>query len=149
MNSVRTILLMVCMGCMTTACYYPQTDHEDEWDLTESRRDSIDFEKTHHYTHNFNFMVVADSITLYATLPNSYSIGNVGVADSFNVTRDDRLVGFILLGNVERAGIYTSLVRERTPLSTIDFELIRETPQLMAFSATERAVKLGGGKYDI
>lgn len=92
MNSVRAILLMVCMGCIMTACYYPQTNHEDEWDLTESRRDSIDFEKTHHYTHNFNFMVVADSITLYATLPNSYSIGNVGVADSFNVTRDDRLV---------------------------------------------------------
>lgn len=60
-------------------------------------------------------------------------------------TRDDRLVGFILLGNVDRAGIYTALVRERTPLSSIDFELIRETPQLMAFSATERAKKLGGG----
>lgn len=59
--------------------------------------------------------------------------------------RDDRLVGFIMLGNIERAGIYTSLVRERTPLSSIDFELIRETPQLMAFSATERARKLGGG----
>ena len=58
--------------------------------------------------------------------------------------RDDRLVGFIMLGDVERAGIYTSLARERTPLSTIDFELIRETPQLMAFSATERARKLGG-----
>ena len=64
-------------------------------------------------------------------------------------TRDDRLVGFILLGDVERAGIYTSLVRERTPLSTIDFELIRETPQLMAFSATERAAKLGGATYEI
>ena len=37
-------------------------------------------------------------------------------------------------------------VRERTPLSTIDFELIRETPQLMAFSATERARKLGGAQ---
>ena len=60
--------------------------------------------------------------------------------------RDDCLVGFIMLGDVERAGIYTSLVRERTPLSTIDFELIRETPQLMAFSATERARKLGGAQ---
>lgn len=58
--------------------------------------------------------------------------------------KDDRLVGFIILGDIDRAGIYTSLVRERTPLSSIDFELIRETPQLMAFSATERAKKLGG-----
>ena len=60
--------------------------------------------------------------------------------------KDDRLVGFILLGNIDRAGIYTALVRERTPLSSIDFELIRDTPQLMAFSATERAKKLGGDK---
>lgn len=58
--------------------------------------------------------------------------------------KDDRLTGFIVLGQIDRAGIYTALVRERTPLSSIDFELIRETPQLMAFSATERAQKLGG-----
>ncbi len=62
------------------------------------------------------------------------------------VTRDGRLVGFILIGDVERAGIYTSLIRERTPLSSIDFDLIREKPQLMAFSSTERAKKLGGVK---
>lgn len=60
------------------------------------------------------------------------------------VTRGDRLVGFILLGDVERAGIYTALIREQTPLSSIDFALIREKPQLMAFSRTERAKKLGG-----
>ncbi len=67
-------------------------------------------------------------------------------ADSYKllVTRDDHLAGFILLGDVERAGIYTSLIRERTPLSSIDFDLIREKPQLMAFSQTERAKKLGG-----
>lgn len=68
-------------------------------------------------------------------------------ADTYKAlyVKDDRLAGFIILGDIDRAGIYTSLVRERTPLSSIDFELIRETPQLMAFSATERARKLGGG----
>ncbi len=60
------------------------------------------------------------------------------------VTRDDRLVGYILLGEVDRAGIYTSIIREQTPLSSIDFDLIREQPQLMAFSSTERAKHLGG-----
>ena len=67
-------------------------------------------------------------------------------ADAYKAlyVRDNRLAGFIMLGDIERAGIYTSLVRERTPLDTIDFELIRETPQLMAFCATERAKKLGG-----
>lgn len=60
------------------------------------------------------------------------------------VTRDGKLVGFILIGDVDRAGIYTSLIREQTPLDSIDFELIREKPQLMAFSRAERAKKLGG-----
>ena len=60
------------------------------------------------------------------------------------VTRNNHLVGFIMIGDVDRAGIYTSLIRERTPLDTIDFDLIREKPQLMAFSRAERAKKLGG-----
>ena len=52
--------------------------------------------------------------------------------------RDDRLVGYIIIGDVRRAGIYTSLIREKTPLSSIDFDLIKEKPALMAFSKTER-----------
>lgn len=62
------------------------------------------------------------------------------------VTKDDHLIGYILIGNVERAGIYTSLIREKKPLSTIDFDLIKEKPQLMAFSKRERAKTLGGLK---
>lgn len=60
------------------------------------------------------------------------------------VVKDGFLNGYILIGNVERAGIYTALIRERTPLSTIDFDLIKEKPQLMAFSKRERAKTLGG-----
>lgn len=54
------------------------------------------------------------------------------------------LSGYILVGDVARAGIYTSLIRERVPLDTIDFELICEKPQLMAFSRTQREQMLGG-----
>jgi NAD(P)H-nitrite reductase large subunit len=57
---------------------------------------------------------------------------------------DNRLNGYILIGDVEKAGIYTSLIRERTPLDAIDFELIRERPGLMAFGIDERKIKLGG-----
>ncbi len=60
------------------------------------------------------------------------------------VTFNGCLVGYIMIGDVERAGIYTSLIRERRPLNTIDFELIKEKPQLMAFSKRERAKQLGG-----
>jgi len=56
---------------------------------------------------------------------------------------NNRLNGYILIGDVEKAGIYTSLIRERTPLDTIDFALVCEKPGLMAFTKEERIVKLG------
>lgn len=56
----------------------------------------------------------------------------------------DRLNGYILIGNVEKAGIYTSLIREGTPLDSIDFALICEKPGLMAFTKEARGQKLGG-----
>ncbi len=62
------------------------------------------------------------------------------------VSKDGFLQGFILIGDVARAGIYTSLIRERTPLDTIDYELVKQKPQLMAFAREQRAVKLGGAK---
>jgi NAD(P)H-nitrite reductase large subunit len=55
---------------------------------------------------------------------------------------DNKLNGYILIGNVEKAGIYTNLIRERTPLDTIDFELVCEKPGLMAFKKEDRAAKL-------
>lgn len=61
---------------------------------------------------------------------------------------NNKLNGFILIGNIEKAGIYTALVRERTPLDTLDFELICKMPGLIAFSKEERASKLNGGFYE-
>ncbi len=58
-------------------------------------------------------------------------------------TKDNMLKGFILIGDVARAGIYTSLIREKTPLDTLDFELIKDKPQLMAFAKKERKSRLG------
>jgi NAD(P)H-nitrite reductase large subunit len=61
---------------------------------------------------------------------------------------NNKLNGYIMLGNIEKAGIYTALVREKTPLDTLDFELICKMPGLMAFSKEERAEKLGGISYE-
>ncbi len=52
--------------------------------------------------------------------------------------KSNRLKGYIMIGDVKRAGIYTSLIKKRTPLSSIDFDLIKEKPQLMAFSKKVR-----------
>ena len=55
---------------------------------------------------------------------------------------DNKLNGYILIGDVEKAGIYTSLIRERTPLDKIDFALVCEKPGLMAFTKEDRAARL-------
>ncbi|MCI1982821.1 MAG: FAD-dependent oxidoreductase [Oscillospiraceae bacterium] len=60
------------------------------------------------------------------------------------VSKDGLLKGYILIGDVARAGIYTSLIREQTPLDSIDYELIKKKPQLMAFTAERRREMLGG-----
>lgn len=58
--------------------------------------------------------------------------------------QDGLLKGYILIGNVEKAGIYTNLIREQIPLASIDFDLICKKPGLMAFCKKDRVVKLGG-----
>ena len=59
-------------------------------------------------------------------------------------TDKNRLVGFILIGETERAGIYTSLIREKTPLDTIDFETLRKSAASSVFSKEIRRKKFGG-----
>ena len=58
--------------------------------------------------------------------------------------KDGLLKGFILLGNCERTGIYTSLIREKTPLSSIDFELTKKVATNLIYSADKRRKKFGG-----
>lgn len=80
----------------------------------------------------------------------SYDGEEIVYSDGMNykklVVKDNKLNGFIMIGDVLRVGIYTKLIREKTPLDTLDFELISKKPQLMAFSADERAKQLGGRK---
>ena len=41
-------------------------------------------------------------------------------------TENDLLKGFVLIGTSDRAGIYTSMIRNRTPLSSVDFEMMKK-----------------------
>lgn len=59
-------------------------------------------------------------------------------------TKDGLLKGFILVGCDERAGIYTSLIRERTPLSSVNFDLLKSAATTAAFSADIRKSMFGG-----
>jgi len=56
--------------------------------------------------------------------------------------KDGILTGFIIIGKVENAGIYTALIRNKVKLDSIDFELIKKSPSLGAFDADYRKTKL-------
>ena len=58
--------------------------------------------------------------------------------------KDGYLTGFMLLGDVDRAGIYTALIREKTPLDSIDFAALKKSPTLAAMPKENRRKKLGG-----
>ncbi|MBR4204607.1 MAG: NAD(P)/FAD-dependent oxidoreductase [Clostridia bacterium] len=58
--------------------------------------------------------------------------------------KDGLLIGFELVGVMERAGICTSLIREKIPLSTLDFDLMRRGATTAAFSPEVRRQKFGG-----
>ncbi len=59
-------------------------------------------------------------------------------------TKDGFLCGYILIGDVCRAGIYTSLIREKVPLDSLNFDLLKKTPVLFAYSQKKRGKILGG-----
>lgn len=54
------------------------------------------------------------------------------------------LTGFIIIGDTDRAGIYTSLIRNKTPLDTLDFDALKKSAGLMPFSRSDRGKMLGG-----
>lgn len=58
--------------------------------------------------------------------------------------RDGYLTGFIIVGKSERAGIYTSLIRERIPLDSIDFDLLKKAATTAAFAPEIRRKMFGG-----
>jgi len=58
--------------------------------------------------------------------------------------KDGLLKGFMLIGRTERAGIYTSLIREKVPLDTVNLELTGKAASNLIFSSEIRRKKFGG-----
>lgn len=58
----------------------------------------------------------------------------------------DCLKGFILVGDVGKAGIYTSMIREQMKLSELDFDSIKKSPSLIAMDEGYRKLKLSAVK---
>lgn len=100
-----------------------------------------------------NFAVNAvdffDSSLLTAGLINPLDDGGFDVqvkadGDSYAkfVTKDDRLFGYILLNRPTNAGIYTAVIEQGTPLSSLSADLFADAPANMDFPADARWERL-------
>jgi hypothetical protein len=78
------------VGLLFSSCYHQQTDTSDAWIVTEEQMDSISFYTTHHYTHNYNFLVTADTLWLIVQQPSE--VLSDMLVDSVAVVQGDRLV---------------------------------------------------------
>ena len=57
---------------------------------------------------------------------------------------NNRLVGFMLIGEFENAGILTSLVRNKTPLDEVNFDILKISPSPVVWGEEKRKQILGG-----
>lgn len=93
MRKSSFFLICLLVGSLLSAgCYYQKPDCSDEWDLTEKRKDSLDFEASHHYNRNYNFVVVGDSLCLQTVHPVHNPVHAGVPEDTVAVFADDRLV---------------------------------------------------------
>ena len=58
--------------------------------------------------------------------------------------KDDRLTGYIIIGDVTGAGIYTRLIREKTDLSGVNVDELKKDATLAIFLPETRRKMLGG-----
>lgn len=62
------------------------------------------------------------------------------------IIKNGCLNGFILVGDVKKAGIYTSMIREKMRLENLDFESMKKAPSMIAMNENYRKLKLSGIK---
>lgn len=88
----KTRILMLLAGALLLlqSCYRRESPTPDGWIPTEAQMDSISFYTTHHYSQNYNFVVVADSLQLVVQQP--FENTSAKVSDTVTVRREDRLV---------------------------------------------------------
>ncbi len=90
MKTKPCYLLIIVLMLLQQSCYRRESPTPDGWIPTVEQMDSISFYTTHHYSQNYNFVVVADSIDLVVQQP--FENSTVKVQDTVVVHREDRVV---------------------------------------------------------
>lgn len=78
------------MLLLLQSCYRRESATPDGWIPASEQMDSISFYTTHHYSQNYNFVVVADSMQLVVQQPFEHA--SMKVSDTVVVRYDDRIV---------------------------------------------------------
>lgn len=91
MRSKINILLIIVISFLNFACYNNFKDKESAAkEYTSEQLDSLSFYGSHHYTKNYNFVVVSDSIRLLSQQPEEM-LSDLQI-DTFSVYKDDLIV---------------------------------------------------------
>ena len=87
---VVNIFFWAAFSVLLTACHYSHENPNEHWDMTNEQRDSLDFVNIHHFTLNYNFTIIDDSIRLRSNLPSD--IPSLQLNDSVTVYQNDKVV---------------------------------------------------------
>ena len=90
MRTLRRQLALLCLSLLVASCYHEVAETPDAWVPTAEQMDSISFYTTHHYTHNYNFRVTADTLPLIVQHPSEF-VSDM-LIDTISVRRGDILV---------------------------------------------------------
>lgn len=123
MKSLCFPIALLCL--LLSACYNPQRESTDSWDLTEKQIDSISFSTAHHYSQGYNFVVKVDSLRFGCQQPDelpfdSVTVGrgeHVVVADFMTMPADT--VDSVWV-KIARDQLTQGWVREKTLLGSVE-----------------------------
>ena len=101
MNRLSLFVIGV-LSLLFTGCYHQTPETSDAWIVTEEQMDSISFYTTHHYTHNYNFLVTADTLWLAVVRDDRLVVADIMTLSSdtidsvwVQVARDQMTMGWI------------------------------------------------------
>ncbi|MEG1580903.1 MAG: zinc ribbon domain-containing protein [Bacteroidaceae bacterium] len=111
---LNKILLIFLTSVLLASCHYIRPDLSDSWDLTEERRDSLDFALSHHYSEGFNFEVSTDSLILLRNRPSILATQWIE-HDSLVVYHANRLVvaDIMIIPNDSTDSVWVKVARDQ------------------------------------
>ena len=119
LKKIRFSILLIAALLLLQGCYRRESPTPDGWIPTEQQMDSISFYTTHHYSQNYNFVVVADSMQLVVQQP--FENASAKVIDTVTVRREDRVVvaDIITLPNDTVDSVWVQVARDELTIGWI------------------------------